>query len=97
MATVHPAFAAFLLELRPSVGLVPRELSPLATAGDDRYALFVADAHYGAPEWLFVGSVADEWDTFERLAGVLGDEFAEAAWSAWCGITHAAQLQERRA
>ncbi len=97
VAMVHPAFAAWLLELRPSVGLVPRELSPLASAGDDRYALFVADSHYGAPEWLFVGSVADEWGTFDRLAAVLGEEFADRAWLDWCAVTHAAQLQGRRA
>jgi len=91
MTTVHPAFTDFLLRLDPAVSL------QLAYAGDDGYVLFVRVRQCGVVEWLFVGFVADEWDTFDRLAVVVGDDFADSAWLAWCGVTHAEQLERRTA
>lgn len=91
--SMHPAFAPFLLTLEPPVALPRHDVSPLAIAGDDGYSLFV---HDGA-EWLFCGSVADEWATFENLAAVAGADFADRAWLMWCEISHAEQLQRVRA
>lgn len=91
--SVHALFARFLLELEPPVALLRHDVSPLAIAGDDGYSLFV---HDGA-EWLFCGSVADEWATFDNLAAVAGVEFADRAWLAWCEISHAEQLRAARA
>ncbi len=91
--SVHPAFAGFLLELEPRVALLRHDASPLAIAGDDGYSLFVQDAG----EWLFCGSVADEWQTFEHLAAVVGVDVADRAWLAWCEVSHREQLQRVRA